>query len=395
MREREAACSEGPAAGHAELAAGLRPNQTVLSDDGLSRLVETVFRASLKREEGRFPSFQVFVPLADGQEPLLEMRFSPPLSLCLTTLHRISPGIPPKPYAFVVKEGRDGLRIEGVARVEYSGFADLHGHMDFHGGTMFPGLSLQVVGPARIRASLCPSHAPAIYLELKEGGLIRSFDNALSPVFLPLCRRVAAALATACEDCGALPGLIKATLARIFSLAVAAGHGGMFVFLPPEADGARVASLMTPGVGVSWPNLGQIASNLARGPAHFSPYLEQWDSATRMTAQGSCVDGAVVFDAVLSLRAFRVELLAREDRGEPSCVALRPDATQPVPAGDVDMAGFGTRHRSAVRFCAMVPDAVVVVVSQDGEMRECVRLPDGRVGICGPLVPMSVAVPIL
>jgi len=34
-----------------------------------------------------------------------------------------------------------------------------------------------------------------------------------------------------------------------------------------------------------------------------------------------------------------------------------------------------------------------VVVSQDGEMREFVRLPDGRVGVCGPLAPMSVSAP--
>ena len=29
----------------------------------------------------------------------------------------------------------------------------------------------------------------------------------------------------------------------------------------------------------------------------------------------------------------------------------------------------GTRHRSAYRFCGAVPDAVVIVVSQDGSVR--------------------------
>lgn len=395
MEQCQASCPEGPSAGHGELAAALLPNQTVLSDAGLAHLIETVFRASLKREEGRFPRFQVFAPLVDGPEPVLDMRFSPPLSLCLATLHRISPGIPPKPYAFVVKEGPQGLRLEGVARIEYSGFAALRGHVDFHGGTLFPGLSLEVSGPARIRAALFSSDAPVTYLELKEGGLVRSYDNALSPVFLPLCRQAVAALTPPGGVCAQLPGLVKATLGRVFSLAVAAGHGGMFVFLPPDADPAAAAALMTAGVGVSWPNLGRVALNLALGSSHFSTHLEQWETATRMAAQASCVDGTVVLDAALSLQAFRVELLVREEYGLPACVALRPDASQPVVTGDVDMTAFGTRHRCAVRFCARMPGAVAVVLSQDGEMRECVRLPDGRVGVCGPVAPLSVASPVL
>jgi hypothetical protein len=396
MQVSQVSCQEGAAAGHAELAARLCPNQTVLSDAGLAHLVETAFRASLKREEGRYPSFQLFAPLAKGPEPLLDMRFSPPLPLCVATLHRLSPGIPPRPYAFVVKEGEGGLRVEGVARVEYSGFAALRGHLDYHGGTLFPGLSLQVGGPARIRAVLFSSEAPVTYLELKEGELSISHDNAFSPVFLPLCRQATSVLSSGADVCGPLPSLVKATLARVLSLAVAAGHGGMFVFLPPGMGGvADTSEVMSPGVGVSWPNLGRVALNLASGEPHYSTHVEQWETATRVTAQASCVDGAVILDAALSVLAFRVELLAREDERLPTCVALRPEASEQTPAGIVDMSGFGTRHRSAVRFCAKVPGAVAVVVSQDGEMRECIRLPDGRVGICGPLVPMSVSSPLL
>ncbi len=381
-------------AGHAELAAGLCPNQTVLSDAGLAFLVETAFRASLKREEGRYPSFQLFAPLVGGPQPLLDMRFSSPLPVSVASLHRLSPGIPPRPYALVVREAPGGLWLEGVARVEYSGFAALRGSLDYHGGTLFPGLSLHVAGPARIRAALFSSDAPVTYLELREGELSFCRDNAFSPVFLPLCRQAAQALADGTVDGGTLASLIKATLARVFSLAVAAGHGGMFVVLPPGMGGlAGSGGLMTPGVGVSWPNLGRVACNLARQDRHYSTRVEQWETATRVTAQASCVDGAVVLDAALSVLAFRVELLAREDERLPDCVALSPELSEPVPGETVDIAGFGTRHRSAVRFCSRVPGAVAVVVSQDGEMRECVRLPDGRVGICGPLVPMSVSTP--
>ena len=393
MQPSETARSGGRSAGPLDLAARLCPNQSVLSDAGLARVVETAFRASLKREEGRYPSFQLFAPLAEGPEPLLDMRFSPPVPLTVSALHRLSPGIPPNPYAFVAREGSEGVRLEGVARVEYSGFSAIRGRIDYHGGTLFPGLTLHVAGPARMRAVLFADNAPATYLELKEGRLFRSHDNAFSPIFLPLCRQAAGLLSPG-RDEDVTASLVKATLARVFSLAVAAGHGGMFVFLPPGAAGRPdVAALLSPGVGVSWPNLGRMACNLGRQEGNQAMHVEQWETATRIAAQASCVDGAVILDAALSLRGFRVELLAREQGPPPACAALAPDASEPVPDGVVDMAAFGTRHRSAARFCAMVPGAVAVVISQDSEMREFTRLPDGRVAVCGPLVPMSVSAP--
>jgi hypothetical protein len=396
MQASTAPTGESGPAGPLELTARLSPNPTLLSERGLVVLVETAYRASLKREEGRYPSFQLFSPLSGGPEPVLDLRFSPPQPYCLNTLHRLCPGIPPGPYAFVVKEGPDGLRTEGVARVEYSGFAALRGHIDYHGGTLFPGLSLQVCAPARMRAVVLSRDSPALYLELKEGRLTSCHDNAFSPVFLPLCRQAATVLSPGSAEPGALSGLVKATLARIFSLAVSAGHGGMFVFLPPAAQGASLADgLLSPGVGVAWPNLGRVAQNLAAAGSNLAVHLEQWDTATRVTAQASCVDGAVILDAALSVLGFRVELLARDEDALPVCASLSPEVSEPTATGELVIAAFGTRHRSAARFCARVPGAVVVVVSQDGEMREFTRLPDGRVGVCGPLVPMSVSAPVI
>lgn len=382
-------------AGPLELAASLCPNQTVLSDARLTELVDLAFRVSLKREEGRYPSFQLFAPLRDADEPMLDMRFSPPLPLSMEILHRVSPGIPPRPYAFVVKEGPEGLRLEGAARVEYSGFAALRGRLDYHGGTLFPGLALHVAGPARLRTALFSHDAPVKYLELKEGRLTTSYDNAFSPIFLPLCRQGAAILARDSEDGGSLPSLVKATLARVFSLAVAAGHGGMFVFLPPGVGQVSLGGLLAGGVGVSWPNLGRVAVNLASGGSYYATHMEQWETATRVTAQASSVDGAVILDAAFSVLGFRVELCGNRDERLPSCVDLDPRCSEPTPLGPVLLSSFGTRHRSAARFCAAVPGAVAVVVSQDGEMREMAGLPDGQVGVCGPLTPMTVSSPLL
>ena len=61
---------QNTAAGPLELAASLCPNQTVLSDAKLTELVDLAFRVSLKREEGRYPSFQLFAPLRNADEPM-------------------------------------------------------------------------------------------------------------------------------------------------------------------------------------------------------------------------------------------------------------------------------------------------------------------------------------
>ena len=156
-----------------------------------------------------------------------------------------------------------------------------------------------------------------------------------------------------------------------------------------------ITPLLPAGVGVAWPNLGSLAVNLAMSDTHHATHVEQWETATRIAAQASCVDGAVVLDAALSLLGFRVELCAREADRLPECVALDPESSEPLPTGAVYLSAFGTRHRSAARFCAQVPGAVAVVISQDGEMRELTRLPDGRVGVCGPLTPMTVSPPVL
>ncbi|NJO50664.1 MAG: hypothetical protein HC840_15825 [Leptolyngbyaceae cyanobacterium RM2_2_4] len=49
---------------------------------------------------------------------------------------------------------------------------------------------------------------------------------------------------------------------------------------------------------------------------------------------------------------------------------------------------FGTRHRSAARFCGKVPGAVIFVVSQDGDIRLFVHMDNGKVGIGDPFRPL-------
>jgi hypothetical protein len=80
----------------------------------------------------------------------------------------------------------------------------------------------------------------------------------------------------------------------------------------------------------------------------------------------SAVDGALVVSDRLELIGFGAEIRANDTTlnhmhfssgGSESKFSPRP------------LTDFGTRHRSAARFCRAVPDAVAFVVSQDGDRR--------------------------
>jgi hypothetical protein len=90
----------------------------------------------------------------------------------------------------------------------------------------------------------------------------------------------------------------------------------------------------------------------------------------------SRVDGLVLLDPSLRVRAFGVEITMADDPGE---VYLACDAEgTPEKLEPLDYGNFGTRHRSMIRYCAASPDSLGFVISQDGDIRAVTQV-DGRV----------------
>jgi hypothetical protein len=85
----------------------------------------------------------------------------------------------------------------------------------------------------------------------------------------------------------------------------------------------------------------------------------------RFLSSLSRVDGLVWLKLDLTLQGFGVEITTKRD----------PDAifgTNNASAGalkEIEMSQFGTRHRSMMRHCAVSPDSIGFVVSQDGDVR--------------------------
>jgi hypothetical protein len=102
---------------------------------------------------------------------------------------------------------------------------------------------------------------------------------------------------------------------------------------------------------------------------------EQAEDAVKRTAwfisSLSAVDGAVIMTDKLRLLGFGAELIAVSKELE--SIKLITDFKRN--AGEVrNIEHFGTRHRSAFRFCSSLENSVAFIVSQDGDLRVVKRV---------------------
>ena len=80
----------------------------------------------------------------------------------------------------------------------------------------------------------------------------------------------------------------------------------------------------------------------------------------------SAVDGAVVITNKLRLLGFGAEIIALS----PSLNKIKIITDFEKNIGEYrEIEHFGTRHRSAFRFCSSFEDSVAFIVSQDGEIK--------------------------
>lgn len=109
--------------------------------------------------------------------------------------------------------------------------------------------------------------------------------------------------------------------------------------------------------------------------------------AAKFIATLSAVDGAVVITDKLRLLGFGAEIIAMSPSLKEVQIISDPDNYK----GDAHSLEFyGTRHRSAFRFCSSFEDSIAFIVSQDGGIRIVKRVgskvlvwPDVNVGLIG------------
>src|SRR5207245_1148581 len=92
-------------------------------------------------------------------------------------------------------------------------------------------------------------------------------------------------------------------------------------------------------------------------------WLERLDSLGRLSA----TDGCVVFDRDMKVHGFGGEINNDLSGVSPlRCFDLT--TKQDLPAEEL-LRPYGNRHKSAYALCRKVPNAIVFVISQDGDLR--------------------------
>ncbi|WP_148087952.1 hypothetical protein [Gemmata obscuriglobus] len=168
-------------------------------------------------------------------------------------------------------------------------------------------------------------------------------------------------------------------LSLILREAIALGHGGAFAILPdPGSAPLKIASPIAPvDLGEElrdlWASLSVLWSS-ARGPNtdHLDAVelkrvtAHRWRRRLSSVGHLAAADGCVVLDRRLVLRGFggSIEKNAEGVLGDCHDLASKTD----VPAA-ILLKSFGERHKSAYALCRRVPQALVFVISQDGDLR--------------------------
>jgi hypothetical protein len=98
-----------------------------------------------------------------------------------------------------------------------------------------------------------------------------------------------------------------------------------------------------------------------------SDYDKEITGAIRLISSFAALDGAVLLTPDLSVLGFGVKLNAPDYKGK--IFDGRQFAKKGSSAGVIEMASFGTRHASVVRYCKSDPKAIGIIISQDGNVR--------------------------
>jgi hypothetical protein len=386
----------------AERVSGSWPADAYPLPKGLAMILDVAYHASFLRDEERPVTGRLLVlspselPLDTGPPAgLWPLRFTRPRRFDEHELRRLSQAVPVYRALIGVDDSDGELGIWGIVQ---SGPRWLQAAQ---GGRakeppMPPCLIVRVVRPGHLLIG-CGNRLVA---ELRGGQLSDFTLDVFQSRWLPSLFREArammasehraAARVTLDEDTAVdLTGhLAQQMVKRIVATMRSVHHGGIILVGPPDCVAERylqtkyaffdssprrhfrglVLSILE-AVAEHAATVGRTASvELYRAVA--DPRIAEFDEGLfevgHLIASLAAVDGAVVLTKRFEVLGFGAEIAGR-----------LPLVTEVRRALDLEADTFvtelvdavGTRHRSVYRFCNAVPDAIAVVVSQDGSVR--------------------------
>ena len=406
----------GPRAGGAD-DPGYGPTEAP-DEASLGTLFSVCYQASLLREEERPVVFRAVLAapgdLPEGGGPpagLHRFEFGEPRPFDERELRRLSPAADFERSLVGVRRGEDGgLEIWGIVHSGTRWLRVARGGRE-RSTPLPPAPVVGVEAPGRLTVS----RGSEFVAELAEGRITGSRTDAMTSrwmggFFAPVRDELAELHEEARLEAEArgeawaplepeLPRMIARRMyRRLFSTLSEARHGATIVTFPPEKTGEVLDGYVSLkhafADGGHRRRFGDLIvgtmNRLARAhggeageetsypkPVGWEEYarsedreLAELDEAlfefAHFVAGLAAVDGAVVMTDRGELLGFGGEISGELEPVLSVEKALDPEGETTVPEG---AEAVGTRHRSAYRLAAAVPDALVVVVSQDGNVR--------------------------
>lgn len=397
------------------------------NDEGLTHLLNTVYHASLLAEENRRLGFRVaYLPpdVAEVGLPLLQskmepFRLNPPRELTPAELMRLGPATDPTRALVLVADSR-------AFRIDYPSALTIWGilHLGSDWWELVTGRALGAIRPPDIftvsshgPGELVMSRSGKVLVRLRAGTLVvpplrtlmdgpigKFLSNAADTLYSEVCTKLGQPRYASDNPDDHPRHFYFRTLSNILLRARERAHGGSFLVIPDaqEADDPRLADRISlkyvlGGLKI-WPLM--VDRALAYKNLYDLLFPEDttkvrvddlrnerkafyWEHTSHQVleheiadlesfvASLSAVDGAVVITDRLRVIGFGGEITA----GSPTLSSVRIAVDEDGIAGNHrPITSFGTRHRSALRFCSSLEDAVAFVISQDGDVRGITRV---------------------
>ncbi len=380
--------------------------------DELEDLLDVCFLGSLKFEEGRHVRcLLVFAspgdPDPDPPEVIridrwVYVGFERDFTLTPSSLAKIALASDPSTSALVIHCSNGKPRIHGM--FDQQGINQDMLLYERFGGYGSPGMfQIQILGPGHLKVmqdSMVLGElndgilSPRTQDALRDGPVVEFFTGAIDAHV----ERLVAEAKRHAKELDADQVTIEAqewirTVRRMLVKAKAHGHGACFLFVKSAVGKdlkprcrfeyshlkAAIAARSLARIQQSVPDseldrlldadTDVVPAILYLDHSVASSDAEDADEAIKgavdFIAMLSRVDGAVVLTDDLRVIGFGAEIVVEDLTGRVSVAR----AGRPQGKTSIDMNRYGTRHRSAMRYCAAHRDAMALVVSEDGPVR--------------------------
>jgi len=359
-------------------------------------IIDTLFRASLLREEGDLVSISVTwiseedflkYELGKWRETELSLRFDTPIEFDSKTLAKMSGIVNGYSGSLLVHKVNNSFGIWGIAyfepKNEKIGSIPCSGLNTRHITPDSPAINITGVGSLEI------SRGNSMIGRIENGNFIKSHAKVLSPDMLGkyLYRLIDINIdiqtrAFSDENQSIKASTYMNSMEYLIEILSQRKMGATIIIVPEE-----IRDQSTKEFDTSWKITGtlevdKLHKNLVNlSPSHQNNSLPKLSTSRtlrnrlRSIADLAKMDGALLITSKFEVVAFGAKLTSEKWKGAIDCGPIQMHFYKDY----LDFSRLGTRHNSAVNFVSAVKGAIAFVASSDGPIRAITRSDDDKV----------------